>query len=195
MLSAVFAMDPIECKVSPQVELGFTVCGFKGIKESEMDVTCIKPLTELFQGKETKKNEVTAILFIEFELVVIPSAIFDAKLFGEITKLKLVKGTLKTINQKSLEKATKLKSLEIYGTQIHEISSNAFELAGDLEEIVIQDCKIDYIALDAFVRLKKLKKVQMIGSKYSDNNFLDNIPNSVEKILTKPIQIEKSSSG
>jgi hypothetical protein len=172
--------EPIECQIVVDRGRGFTICQFVDIVAAERDTSKIKAITSMFQGREVKSNQVSAIMISQSEFDEVPSSIFTS--FGDVFRLKFNGGKLKKLKKESFVNATHLRSFEAYNTTIEEISSSAFDGATELSEIALENCKIGKIAEDAFAGLENLKKVRLTGSKYPNANFLKNLPESVETI-------------
>lgn len=142
----------------------------------------------MFQGRIIESEQVTAISIAFSEFDNFPSSIFDST-FGNISRIQFYGGKLKVIDNESFKLAAHLRFLEIKDTKIDEIFSKAFEGAGELTEMTLENCEIGIIAEDAFVGLSKLKKLSIKGSTFNNENFLNNLPKSVETI-DKKILIE-----
>ena len=173
----------MECQIIISRHLGLNICQFSGVKESENDVTSIDAKTTMHNGQLIEKASVTGIQFFNSDLEEIPSAIFDEENFKNIVSLRLDGGSLKYVNKDNFEDASKLRVLEIFNSQIHEISSQAFKFAESLEEIIIKDSTIERIDEEAFIGLKKLKKLQLVNCNYPNNHFFKHIPKRFKSIL------------
>lgn len=172
--------EPIECQIIVERFRGFTFCQFAQINGTDYDTTEVKVLPTMFQGQMIESDRVTAIMLTYTEFEEIPTEVFTN--FGDITRLKINASKFKVIKKESFATAPHLKFVEFFDTNIEKITSRAFEEAEEIEEITIEDCDVKKIAPDAFAGLDNLKRLKITGSKFSNTNFLKNLPKSVKII-------------
>lgn len=79
--------------------------------------------------------------------------------------------------------ATHLRVFEVEYTKVGKITSKAFELAQNLEEVKFDNCVIEDFADDAFEGLKKLKEIRLTANTYKNGQpDLSKLPSSVKVI-------------
>lgn len=172
--------EPIKCQIVVERGRGFTFCQFSQITADSYDLSKIKIVPTLFQGRLIDSNQVTAIAISSSDFDHIPSSIFTN--FGDVFKLKFNGGSLKVIQKESFATATHLRYFEVSDAKIEKIYSRAFQGADKMEEIKLINCDIGEVAVDAFEGLNSLKRLKLKGSKFSNTDFFENLPESVETI-------------
>lgn len=163
---------------------GFTFCMFSQIDGSVHDVSKIEVMTLNYQGRDIATETVTAISIGWSNFTEFPSAVFDENLFGNISRVQFYGGSLERLNKGSFKDASGLKHFNMWDTTLNEISSDVFKGASQLEELAFDNCAIGKVAKDAFSGANNLKQLKLVGSKYPNNKFVLNLPDSVKVIKT-----------